>query len=185
MRQNNKGFTLIELIIAMAISVVVLGCASMLLGSAQKSYRVAEETINLQKESQILMERLAGFIMESNKVSVEGSNVLVLSTVSRNQGRTDLPSTAVVPNPKTTVIWQKGTKLYIVEYTKTPDQVSTTPAILDALAIEDNCISEYIEMFMPTYDSSKPQQLNVSLLMKQGTRAYTLTDDIMIRNEII
>ena len=56
MKHNNKGFSLVELIIAITISLIVLGAATMMLGSAQKSYRVAEETINLQKESQILME---------------------------------------------------------------------------------------------------------------------------------
>ena len=49
MKHNNKGFSLVELIIAITISLIVLGAATMMLGSAQKSYRVAEETINLQK----------------------------------------------------------------------------------------------------------------------------------------
>lgn len=189
MKRNNKGFTLIELIIAVAISVIVLGAASMMLGSAQKSYRIAEETINLQKESQILMERLAGFIMESNYVEIKGANVLILKTVPRNKNKTatDLPTGYVVPKTKTVVIWQKGNKLYYKEdNTEDKDhEFVINTSFLDSWAIEDNCISEYIETFTPEYVTTKKQQVKISLLMKNGSQSYTLTDDIKIRNEII
>lgn len=185
MMQNNKGFTLVELIIAITISVVVLGAATMMLGSAQKSYRVAEETINLQKESQILMERLAGFVMECNNVEVTVGNALVLKTVARNNGKsaTDLPAGVSVPNTRTIVVWQKDSKLYFIE--DNTGSITVNTAFLDSWSLDENCISEYIETFTPEYDSAKKQQVKITLLMKDGSQSYTLTDVIKIRNEII
>ncbi|MDY6104818.1 MAG: prepilin-type N-terminal cleavage/methylation domain-containing protein [Acetatifactor sp.] len=187
MKHNNKGFSLVELIIAITISLIVLGAATMMLGSAQKSYRVAEETINLQKESQILMERLASFIMECNKVdSAMGDTVLILKTVPRNQGKTvgtDVPAVVSIPNPKTVVIWQKDNKLYLKEDSSASFTVNAS--FLDSWATEENCISEYMDSFTYYYDSTKKQQVKITLLMKDGSQSYTLTDDIMIRNEII
>lgn len=70
MRQDDRGFSLVELIIAMAIASIIMGAAIMFMNSAQRSYRTAESTINLQVESQILMEQLANWVMESNRMAM-------------------------------------------------------------------------------------------------------------------
>lgn len=70
MEKDNRGITLVELIIAITISVIIVGAATLFFMTAQKSYRRAQETVHLQEETQILMEQLASWIMEGNGVKI-------------------------------------------------------------------------------------------------------------------
>ena len=67
-QKDNRGITLIELIIAIAISTIIVGAATFLLSTAQKNYSSASATIDLQSEAQILMEQMGTWIMEGNRV---------------------------------------------------------------------------------------------------------------------
>mgnify|MGYP002578479742 CR=1 FL=1 len=58
MPNDHRGITLVELIIAIAISTVILGAATLFLGMAHKNYNHASAQIDLQSESQILMEQI-------------------------------------------------------------------------------------------------------------------------------
>ena len=49
-QKDNRGITLIELIIAIAISTIIVGAATFLLSTAQKNYSSASATIDLQSE---------------------------------------------------------------------------------------------------------------------------------------
>ena len=68
MPNDHRGITLVELIIAIAISTVILGAATLFLGMAHKNYNHASAQIDLQSESQILMEQIGMWVMEGNRV---------------------------------------------------------------------------------------------------------------------
>ena len=70
MPNDHRGITLVELIIAIAISTVILGAATLFLGMAHKNYNHASAQIDLQSESQILMEQIGMWVMEGNRVEV-------------------------------------------------------------------------------------------------------------------
>ena len=72
-QKDNRGITLIELIIAIAISTIIVGAATFLLSTAQKNYSSASATIDLQSEAQILMEQMGTWIMEGNRVEVNAA----------------------------------------------------------------------------------------------------------------
>ncbi|MBR6478063.1 MAG: prepilin-type N-terminal cleavage/methylation domain-containing protein, partial [Lachnospiraceae bacterium] len=83
---DNKGLSLIELIVAISMATVVIGAATMFLYNAERSYRTAEYTIDLQMEAQLLMEQMSNWVMESNYIVVggaAGSNYLVLYSMPR------------------------------------------------------------------------------------------------------
>ena len=99
MKLNNKGLTLVELVIAIAISTMIVGAAGMFLYNAERTYRVAEHSINLQMEAQILMEQMSNWIMEGNKIFVAETthdadedstvinDVLVIYYIPRDNGK--------------------------------------------------------------------------------------------------
>ena len=58
MRKDHSGITFVELIIAIAISTIIFGAAILFLGMAHKNYNHASAQIDLQSESQILMEQI-------------------------------------------------------------------------------------------------------------------------------
>lgn len=86
MPNDHRGITLVELIIAIAISTVILGAATLFLGMAHKNYNHASAQIDLQSESQILMEQIGMWVMEGNRVeeldpSVSGVRGIAIYTI--------------------------------------------------------------------------------------------------------
>ena len=68
MKRDNRGLTLVELIIAVAMTTIIIAAATICISNAMKSYRVAHETINLQMEAHVLMEQIGVWVMEGNYV---------------------------------------------------------------------------------------------------------------------
>ena len=89
-RLNAKGLTLVELIIAISMSTIVVAAAALFLYNSQNSYRNAQYAINMQTDTQLVMERLSDWIMECNYIRVETygpneSQALVLYYGSRDK----------------------------------------------------------------------------------------------------
>ena len=86
---NNKGLSLVELVIAIAMSTIVVGAAATFLYNAEKSYRVAEYTVDLQTEAQVLMEQMGNWVLKSNYVNVVDAStdqsILVLYQIPDNK----------------------------------------------------------------------------------------------------
>jgi len=188
MKLNSKGFSLVELMIAMAICTVILGATTIFMSNAQKSYRVAEETIDLQKESQILMEQLSGWVMEANHIEQDG-NLTILYSIPRNNGRTDSWFAAgggytADRTASKRVIWMYNNNLYMKTTTGITDASADSTAInMSTDSIDDNLIAEYVTLFDVNYDVSKPNQFSVSIGMKEGSQTYQLDNDFMMLNE--
>lgn len=194
MKLNNKGFSLVELLIALAIASVILGAATVFLYNAQKSYQVAEETIDLQKESQVLMEQIGSWVMKSNHIeectSVDG---VILYSIPRNHGRTEafFSDEAYGSSTKASkmVIWQSGNKLYMVSKDNIADVSVDTEINYEDEAIDENLVGEYIDLFsvdlknVVRENGNKMQHVEITLGMKEGSRDYTLVNDFMMRNE--
>lgn len=70
MKQDNRGLTLIELIIAVAVSSIIFGATLLFIRNSLRSYEAATKTIDLQMESHVMMEQVGAWIMEGNRIEV-------------------------------------------------------------------------------------------------------------------
>lgn len=162
---NNKGLTMVELVIAIGMSTIIMGAAAMFLYNANKSYHAAEYSIDVQMEAQIVMEQLSNMVMESNKIYVlEAENILVLYKIPRNNGRDASQITPEGRAPEDNkairrVIFASGSKLYMVE-TEIADAQQDFNSIANPVAgvplnlydaseggdiKDENCICEYLQ----------------------------------------
>lgn len=71
MKRNNKGFTLLELVISMAISLIIFGTITAFMGQSTRNYRRSNDEISLQLEAQLILNQLNELIMESNNVKFD------------------------------------------------------------------------------------------------------------------
>lgn len=62
--------TLIELVIAIAVSTIILGAAGVFIINSVRSYEFATNAIDLQMESHVMMEQVGAWIMEGNRIEV-------------------------------------------------------------------------------------------------------------------
>lgn len=176
---------MVELLIAVTMSVVILGATALLLRSAQGDYQHTSATVNLQSESQVLMEQLGMWIMEGNRIKVDGKMLTVYQIPRKSS--TTLPA-GVTPPPDTAskrVIWLSGKKLYMKVFSGISDADADTTTVSALDEIEENCIGEYVTDFVPVIDAESPSNVKLDLKLEQGTQKYKVSDVIHVRNELV
>ncbi len=72
-RKGQKGFTLIELIIAMFTSTIVIVAAGSILFYGQKSWNNTCKRVNLQRDASYAMQRMSRAIKAGTSARVEGN----------------------------------------------------------------------------------------------------------------
>ena len=193
-QKDNRGITLIELIIAIAISTIIVGAATFLLSTAQKNYSSASATIDLQSEAQILMEQMGTWIMEGNRVKVNaaGDKLTVYQiprkvTTNRPDGaealKTDASKRVFWLSNKLNGKTMRKTMLYMKKFDGITKPDSDTTDVADADAILDNCIGEYVTSFSAVEDKSKAK-VTITLEFRQGTQKYSITNEFKLRNAL-
>ena len=73
MLKENKGSTLLELVIAITISILVLGTVAFFLCNSTGHYRRTREEINLQMEAQLILNQLENLILEAENVKFDSA----------------------------------------------------------------------------------------------------------------
>ena len=72
-RKVQKGFTLIELTIAMLTGAIVILAAGMILFYGQKSWNITWKRVNLQRDTSYAMQRISRPIKAGSSAQIEGS----------------------------------------------------------------------------------------------------------------
>ena len=182
MPNDHRGITLVELIIAIAISTVILGAATLFLGMAHKNYNHASAQIDLQSESQILMEQIGMWVMEGNRVeeldpSVSGVRGIAIYTIPNTPSVTNPAGAAAPEAASKRVIWISagGKKLY----TKT----DTTVISAATDEVQEHLIGEYVTAFAGTVNASAEKaSVAVSFDMQYLEQKYTIQNEFKLRN---
>lgn len=193
-RKDDRGITFVELLIAIAISTIILGAATLFLGIAHKNYNHASAQLDLQSESQILMEQLGMWIMEGNRVKVVNdayATQLVVYQVPHNVNQEDLPKDVSRPEKTASkrIFWiPKGSKkLYVKKFTGIVDvdsDISTVSSVDETIA---NCIGEYVTSFTPTVTVTKDNKtanVEISLKMEYLNQKYEIKNEYKVRNAL-
>lgn len=190
MNRDQRGITFIELLIAIAISSIIMVAATVFLGAAHKNYNNASAQIDLQSESQILMEQIGMWVMEGNRVealdpSTSGAQGgIVIYRIPRKTS-VEKPNGVAEPEPASKrVIWlsASGKKLY----TKTADvadpEKDTTVIAANVDEVQQNLLGEYVTAFTGTVDASSQASVTVSFKMQYLKQNYEIQNMFKLRN---
>ncbi len=192
MRRDQNGITFIELIIAIAISAIIMIAATMFLGAAHKNYNNASAQIDLQSESQILMEQIGMWVMEGNRVealdaSASGAKEgIVIYQIPRTPS-VENPDGAAAPDPVTKrVIWlsASGKKLYTKTTTVTDLTADTTVITAATDERQQNLLGEYVTDFTGSVDEDSKASVTISLKMEYLKQSYEIKNVFKVRNII-
>lgn len=196
MKHDNRGLSLVELIIAITISAVIMGIVIIFISSALRSYNTATSTIDLQMESHVMMEQLSAWIMEGNHVETptltdgdKSVQVLVIYRIPRVVPSNRLPYNVTQDTSSSRrVIWMEDGRLYMMLYEQDTvlDPVSDIDAlgISDLEAIDEHCVCEYMTVFTPTWDEDRTT-VKISVQLMEGKQEYGLENTFKVRNEIL
>jgi len=160
---NNKGVSLIELIIAMAISAIVLSMIMIFLSGATQGFRKTNDDVNLQLEAQNTINQISTLIMEANKIwsadnpedkryIIEG-NSNIYGVIYKNSSR----------------------RLYLVTKASV-HEAGTTTGYSDA----DNLLAEYVDNISIVAGGGKTVEIKLEFSI--GKDSYTATRKVKLRN---
>lgn len=209
MKRDNRGLSLIELIIAIAIASIILMAITIFISNALKSYRTAHNAIDLQMESHVLMEQIGAWVMEGNRIIVVpqadisdaglASDVLVIYQIPRISDLAHMPSqigrdsngkivpaaSAAPPEASKRLVWVQDGGLYTDVVTGILDFDNDTTTSLPAfISPEANCVCLYMESFIPQWDEDH-NTVKIEIAMKAGTQDYSLKNEFKVRNAIV
>ena len=186
-RLNNAGLSLVELLIAMAISSIVIVSLAFILTSTTRQYDYVENDTTLQSEAQIIMNHISDKALEGNNVSYDASKQLL--TVYH----TNLPDTpgGSAAFGRRELIWYKQdiNKMYLfIADTETELTAAETVINNNMNPVFDNLMGEYVTEF--TCEGADETGLTgtkvkVKIKLERNGMEYELEDEIALRNRII
>ncbi len=182
LNKDNKGFTLVELIIVMAISSILMASISIFLFTGSQYFQLAKSEVDVQSEAQAVMNQVKDRVLECNNLDDydASSNQFVLYSISEIQN----PSgTGVVSQiDKKEIFWLDTTegKLYY-RALKGADIAGVSVPFPNA-SKNKYLLAEYITGI----DVIRTDNIvTVQISLEQGGRAYTVKDTIKLRNRVI
>lgn len=175
--------------IAIAISSIIMVAATVFLGAAHKNYNNVSAQIDLQSESQILMEQIGMWVMEGNRVealdpSTSGAQGIVIYRIPRKTS-VENPNGAAAPEPASKrVIWlsASGKKLYTKTAAVADPEKDTTVIAADVDEVQQNLLGEYVTAFTGTVDASSQASVTVSFKMQYLKQNYEIQNMFKLRN---
>ena len=115
--KDNKGFSLVELLVAITISAIVAGGIGYLLTTSLRMYNKDTVDVSLQQELQITLNQIVDYAMESETIVADFDGTypdyLALGTFESASGTGVLDKTKL----NAQIIWQDGNKLYLKKTT--------------------------------------------------------------------
>ena len=169
---NNKGFSLVELLIALAVSAVVMATILALWAYAANRMAETNQRVILQDEAKDVMNHITNVVQEGSSAEWKKDGGVSYLVVKND-------SDGVPSNRKETVYWHIGKKMYFA---------STDVVSVDSLSADDtHLLGENIEEFkceIIKNDESKTKYIKVSIDMDSGDMATMgCSDNIYLRNQ--
>lgn len=191
---NNRGLSLVEVLVALAIASIVATLIMSLVSSGSSFFKKQSSSIDLQNELQETSNKIADALMEATKLSItDDSAMLVVKTGDFSEA-----------NPKVKpkcIIWVKphddmGGMVYVMD--------TDAPASIDE-AYEGYCMSKYVSDFSIKIDDSclkldddgnvkqdalgnkiygQPIVLNISIKVSNDDESKQDSKTITLRNRI-
>ena len=129
--KDNKGFSLVELLVAITISAIVAGGIGYLLTTSLRMYNKDTVDVSLQQELQITLNQIVDYAMESETIvaDFDGNypDYLALGTFDKTKLNAQ-------------IIWQDGNKLYLKKTTVDDFCLSSNPEDADYRKIDKSKI---------------------------------------------
>lgn len=194
LRQDERGFTLVELLIAMGMFSLVMVAILIFMTSGSKSYGYANGELNMQMESQMMINQVRDMVYDSNYAEYQPSKkVLILYKLSVPPRETEAVTEKVVTPVKLSniikkrMIYYRNEKLYYQEVAPTdPADFSTYDALPTSSPtyIEDS--EHLLCSYVKTCDISVNEEtgdVRLQVSLRNGlNNHYDLDEEISMRS---
>ena len=190
MRKNQKGFTLVELIIAIAILAVVslAICGFIVVGS--RGYTAANTDIMLQQEAQLALNQISDVIIDTTDSISYGDGTNLVLKDSEFSGEPSEKILVVVnkkdsnnDNDSYRFEWSKDDQIIYFNTSDTViDDANPVPVFDDS---KKAILAQHVrEMHIDISQFEENRVVMVSMTFEKGNKEYTTSNNVTVRNRI-
>lgn len=206
--RKNSGFTLVELVIVMAI-MGILGLAVVgFIGTSTKQYKYASKDVDLQYEAQLTMNQIGDLIIDAQKgvkyepatvaapVEVASANpetgYIATASASAEEGQAEEASSEETSSDSKLIIYNKDCTYYII-YRPSEHKIYLRKDTLDpATGVvkadgqgKESLMAENVTGFTPDLSEAESKNsVGIVVDFKAGDKKYTSKQNFTMRNKV-
>lgn len=157
LKKKKEGFTLLEMIIVIALTVIVLGITTSIFMTGNRVFSDSDIKTTLQMEGQRVQERISDIAMQAKNIVKVSETEMIINSYDKNG------------NEEKVNIKKDGNRL-----------------ILTTNDIDEQILSENIEKFNLVYkpQESNPSLIVIDLELIKKNRKYPISFSVTFRNKL-
>lgn len=194
LKENNKGFTLVELLVGIAVLAVVSGLIGAFLIFSTRTYGKVTDEADLQEDAQILLSQMDNYIIDTDSAlryyadeSESGSGTEILKDSLYPGGADNLTKkwleiykTTDSGYTKETICWLKSTE----KITYKQETIDAAGSITENVE-EQDLASHVMDFSIDLTKVKSLRQVTASVSLENGDRSYAADTTIYLRNQIV
>lgn len=204
--RKNSGFTLVELVIVMAIMGILGLAVAGFIGTSTKQYKYASKDVDLQYEAQLTMNQIGDLIIDAQKgVKYEPATVAApvevasadpeagyVATASAEEGQAEEASSEETSSDSKLIIYNKDCTYYII-YRPSEHKIYLRKDTLDpATGVvkadgqgKESLMAENVTGFTPDLSEAESKNsVGIVVNFKAGDKKYTSKQNFTMRNKV-
>lgn len=204
--RKNSGFTLVELVIVMAIMGILGLAVAGFIGTSTKQYKYASKDVDLQYEAQLTMNQIGDLIIDAQKgvkyepamvaapVEVASANPEAgyVATASAEETSSEEASSEETSSDSKLIIYNKDCTYYII-YRPSEHKIYLRKDTLDpATGVvkadgqgKDSLMAENVTGFTPDLSEAESKNsVGIVVNFKAGDKKYTSKQNFTMRNKV-
>ena len=177
--RKNSGFTLVELVIVMAIMGILGLAVAGFIGTSTKQYKYASKDVDLQYEAQLTMNQIGDLIIEAQKgVKYEPATVAAPVEVASSDSKLIIYNKDCTYN----IIYRPSEhKIYLRKDTLDP----ATGAVKADGQGKESLMAENVTGFTPDLSEAESKNsVGIVVDFKAGDKKYTSKQNFTMRNKV-
>lgn len=204
--RKNSGFTLVELVIVMAIMGILGLAVTGFIGTSTKQYKYASKDVDLQYEAQLTMNQIGDLIIDAQKgVKYEPATVAApvevasadpeagyVATASAEEGQAEEASSEETSSDSKLIIYNKDCTYYIIYrpsehkiYLRKDTLDPTTGAVKADGQGKESLMAENVTGFTPDLSEAESKNsVGIVVDFKAGDKKYTSKQNFTMRNKV-
>lgn len=161
MEKKKPGFTLMEMIIALAITVIVIGIASSMFTTGNKVFSDSDVKSTLQIEAQAIQEKISDIGMQAKSVTRISATEMIVTSYDKDE------------NEQKFTIKKDGNFIRIITYDQYGEESYS------------QILSEYVSKLEIIYkpNESDPNSIDVNLELTKKSVTYPIDFSVTFRNK--